>query len=524
MSNMDSKCKGITWVGNLYQKFETMCLEVEDIVCQETTKYVENQVQSVGVSVKKFYAELMEDFLPPSSEDPEKSKEGTDENPIEESPPVKEFKKVAPDGKNLSHGSSFTVFPNIVPSPPSSEDPEKPKEGIDENLIESPPVKELEKAASNGKNLSRGSSFRVFPNIVPLPPSFEDLEKPKEGIDENPIEESPLVKELVLGKNLSRGSSFRVFPTIVPLPPASEDPIKGTDTDLTIEQNEDSSVLSGKLKFGAEEFTVEDKLSSSKVLEGIAPSGNDFSGVSLLTGLHNENNDRTCNTTATMSTLTLVDAAQCNSTQGTGKICSALLDATECISDASFASSASLVLPASFFENEAGIGLTPSGSIPLIELNDNSKTYETISSLCGNGKEHYNDCTELDAILPPLDTGTKMAEGNAAARSDEEAMDACHHVNLEESCVLVDVDELHFVSQRTVKNRSYKKKLRDAFASRIRSGKKQEYERLELLCGDVVTGTNNQRAGSFQISTLSRGLDSKKFPTQDFCDSDWEIL
>ncbi|XP_042517729.1 uncharacterized protein LOC122091711 isoform X2 [Macadamia integrifolia] len=476
MSNMDSKCKGITWVGNLYQKFETMCLEVEDIVCQETTKYVENQVQSVGVSVKKFYAELMEDFLPPSSEDPEKSKEGTDENPIEESPPVKEFKKVAPDGKNLSHGSSFTVFPNIVPSPPSSEDPEKPKEGIDENLIESPPVKELEKAASNGKNLSRGSSFRVFPNIVPLPPSFEDLEKPKEGIDENPIEESPLVKELVLGKNLSRGSSFRVFPTIVPLPPASEDPIKGTDTDLTIEQNEDSSVLSGKLKFGAEEFTVEDKLSSSKVLEGIAPSGNDFSGVSLLTGLHNENNDRTCNTTATMSTLTLVDAAQCNSTQGTGKIC------------------------------------------------NNSKTYETISSLCGNGKEHYNDCTELDAILPPLDTGTKMAEGNAAARSDEEAMDACHHVNLEESCVLVDVDELHFVSQRTVKNRSYKKKLRDAFASRIRSGKKQEYERLELLCGDVVTGTNNQRAGSFQISTLSRGLDSKKFPTQDFCDSDWEIL
>lgn len=26
--------KGIAWVGRLYEKFETMCLEVEDIICQ----------------------------------------------------------------------------------------------------------------------------------------------------------------------------------------------------------------------------------------------------------------------------------------------------------------------------------------------------------------------------------------------------------------------------------------------------------------------------------------------------------
>lgn len=29
---MDSK--GITWVGNVYQKFEAMCLELEEAVCQ----------------------------------------------------------------------------------------------------------------------------------------------------------------------------------------------------------------------------------------------------------------------------------------------------------------------------------------------------------------------------------------------------------------------------------------------------------------------------------------------------------
>ena len=28
--------KGITWVGNVYQKFEAMCLELEEIIVQVT--------------------------------------------------------------------------------------------------------------------------------------------------------------------------------------------------------------------------------------------------------------------------------------------------------------------------------------------------------------------------------------------------------------------------------------------------------------------------------------------------------
>ncbi|XP_043690088.1 uncharacterized protein LOC122640882 isoform X2 [Telopea speciosissima] len=424
MSTMDLEHKGITWVGNLFQKFEAMCLEVEDIVCQETTKIVENQAQSVGVTVKKFYAEVVQDFLPPSSEDTEKLKEGIDENPIVEEPLLaKELGAVSPDGKGLS----------------------------------------------------RRSSFRVFPNISHLLPS-------------------------------------------------SEDTIKGSGADLSIEQNENSSAMYGKLKFGVE-FTEEDKLSSPKVLEVMAPARNDMSGASLLSGLHDEYNGKICNTEATVPTLASVDAAQCYG----------LSDAVACVSDVSSASSASLVLPASYVENETGVGLTPSGGSPATELNDNSKTYKTISPRHGDGQKHYDDCAEFDAILSPPNSGKgrsesdhynteEMAEGNDADRSDEETIDACHGVRLEESCILVDYDELHLVSQRTGKNRSYKKKLRDAFASRIRSGKKQQYERLALFYGDADTGTNNQRAGSFQISTPTRDLDSKKSPTHDFCDSEWELL
>lgn len=67
MDSMD--IKGIAWVGNIYQKFEAMCLEVEEAMCQETAKYVENQVQTVGASMKRFCSDVMQDLVPPSSKE-----------------------------------------------------------------------------------------------------------------------------------------------------------------------------------------------------------------------------------------------------------------------------------------------------------------------------------------------------------------------------------------------------------------------------------------------------------------------
>ncbi|XP_050383574.1 uncharacterized protein LOC126800286 isoform X2 [Argentina anserina] len=67
MTTMD--VKGITWVGCVYEKFESMCLEVEENMYQDTVNFVEDQVQTVGESVKKFYADVMQDFLCHSSLD-----------------------------------------------------------------------------------------------------------------------------------------------------------------------------------------------------------------------------------------------------------------------------------------------------------------------------------------------------------------------------------------------------------------------------------------------------------------------
>ncbi|XP_047174055.1 uncharacterized protein LOC124841768 isoform X3 [Vigna umbellata] len=64
---MDLRLNRNKWVGNIYQKFEAVCHEVDDIVCQDAKTYLENQVQNVGDSVKKFYSGVVHDLLPLNS-------------------------------------------------------------------------------------------------------------------------------------------------------------------------------------------------------------------------------------------------------------------------------------------------------------------------------------------------------------------------------------------------------------------------------------------------------------------------
>ncbi|XP_068499997.1 uncharacterized protein [Phaseolus vulgaris] len=59
---MGVKC--ITWVGNMFQKFEDICVDVDDTVLEETVKYLGNQMQTVGENVKKICSDVMQDFLP----------------------------------------------------------------------------------------------------------------------------------------------------------------------------------------------------------------------------------------------------------------------------------------------------------------------------------------------------------------------------------------------------------------------------------------------------------------------------
>ncbi|CAJ2645437.1 hypothetical protein L195_g002947 [Trifolium pratense] len=61
---MNLKVNRINWVGNIYQKFEAVCQEVDGIVGQDAVKYLDNRVQNVGDSMKKLYSEVVHELLP----------------------------------------------------------------------------------------------------------------------------------------------------------------------------------------------------------------------------------------------------------------------------------------------------------------------------------------------------------------------------------------------------------------------------------------------------------------------------
>ncbi|KAJ0230163.1 Uncharacterized protein HA466_0309870 [Hirschfeldia incana] len=74
-----------------------MCLEVEEIIVQDTAKYVENQVQTVGNSLKKFCSDVAQDFNP---DDSVGSGKQLPVSMLHEYAPVCSFKKKKEDSKN----------------------------------------------------------------------------------------------------------------------------------------------------------------------------------------------------------------------------------------------------------------------------------------------------------------------------------------------------------------------------------------------------------------------------------------
>ncbi|CAA0816035.1 Unknown protein [Striga hermonthica] len=68
---MDLKLKSNSWAGNIFHQFESICQDVDEFMTKDTVRFVEGQVQSVSVSVKKFYSNVVQDILPSSADSSE---------------------------------------------------------------------------------------------------------------------------------------------------------------------------------------------------------------------------------------------------------------------------------------------------------------------------------------------------------------------------------------------------------------------------------------------------------------------
>ncbi|KAF5729163.1 hypothetical protein HS088_TW21G01321 [Tripterygium wilfordii] len=75
----------IAWVDNVCQKFEDVCLEVDNIRPEDIIGAAETQLQTMGASITKFFSDLVDDDVPQYSADRVVGEEASDLSPVQKS-------------------------------------------------------------------------------------------------------------------------------------------------------------------------------------------------------------------------------------------------------------------------------------------------------------------------------------------------------------------------------------------------------------------------------------------------------
>ncbi|XP_077227550.1 uncharacterized protein LOC143860668 [Tasmannia lanceolata] len=493
MFNMDLKSKGITWVGNMYQKLETMCREVcqdvESIMNQEPSIYVESQVQTVGVNVQKFCNEVMQDLLSPSAlsvKGPitdsslmcdvdvgicKKSKIDTEECPVSEKPLSstelgafisvgKDLKprSLADESHDVNHGESCDTLINKSVS----------------NLVE--------------------VSAHTFP----------------ENMEPSKYVES---QEQIVGVNIQKFCNEVMQNLLSPSALSLTGPISEFSLMYDVEAG-----LCKRSKIDTEEHPVSEKLLSSTELEEIISAGKDLKAKSLADESHDVNHGEFSDTLIDKSIPISVEVSGLTFPEIVGENHDKVSDVAANVTDLPSVFTSESVVPVISHEKK-GI-CTPCETMPLVRtteighdqlkktivLEDSLPIPETV------GKGRSDDCDLSEA-----------SEDDNTSGPGNEIIEKFEDVKLEESFVDIEKNELCFISYRASKNRSYKKKIRDAFASKLRPAKKHDDEQIAIWFGDIDMETK-RRGGVSTSSSIIEHLESTTLSNHDSYESDWELL
>ncbi|KAK7405314.1 hypothetical protein VNO78_06532 [Psophocarpus tetragonolobus] len=495
---MDLTIKRINWVGNIYQKFEAVCQEVDDIVGQDAVKYLENQVQNVGDSVKKLYSGVVHELLPfhtlPSSKCEDhsvvdltnnighsvESVAGCEDNSNkrDEENPINNFIKSLQDSNatdianNQQDGAPIEHnLTNQVGDETCSDSLE-----VEDSCIKQEEVGVDSRETSGSKQEYLHTSLeRVSVEPVPKPmnlmsvrekesPEFSlhsesysdssDSEsevsiKTKDSIDVNAEQNSSLVvEENTMNSSISQVLSSQTLDE-------EEESIKAS---LFSESSDVHEVTHGIIA----DVSPDASLSSERSITKTEPSC-----------------FRSSLTLNTLSSKSLgsyyFEIESCKNNSG---------DATQCICDRSMACFCCESLPhvAGQVMDCQG-GLVFSGYSQSMDSNDNS----LVSSIESSMEDiELNDNPKL------------------------------------EDCVFVDDSELYAASSRIRKLRSYKKRIRDAFASKKRLSK--EYEQLAIWYGDTDIELRQGFSQTFLPFNSRTNTDPKNAQVLHASETEWELL
>ncbi|XP_048440078.1 uncharacterized protein LOC103945431 isoform X2 [Pyrus x bretschneideri] len=420
MISMD--VKGVTWVGGVYQKFETMCLEVEEDMYQDTVKFVENQVQTVGASVKKFYADVMQDLVCHSRVDseimPAFGYPVENNFHVDNSKKSKVSKKGEPvkvDVEKLSGDSEVIAAMNM---------------DMDHKSLFRGQHMDGYRMLSSG-NCGGGACSDVY-----LRQDYDgsNFNNSNSVVKENPIKENFPGAITLVESDLGRPSSS----CCVNLNDTHEVSSKCRDTAIT------PSITKGMTCKSTRESCV------------ITNASRCTADVSV--------DSRTSN----MIVLDKLEAKEWNE-----------------IPDSSF----------------GGSSVESNGSSPSGQVHSEKYAAEEISASHPGGLHDSNfHATESNTVVH----GTETIQQSEGAK-------------LEETCVMVTGEDVHFVPHVDSKHRPDK----NAFALRKRSARKQEYEQIALWYGDDEKSNLESGERLWHSPTVE---ETQKSPAHEFCESEWEIL
>lgn len=394
--------KGLPWIGNIYDKFEAMCLEMEEVMYEDTVKYVENQVQTVGASVKRFYSEVMKDLHSDSYVDPV---------------------KVAAADLSLNPYAHAKMKPKANAK----------KDGRDTNW----------ELSDESKVISGKSKTGVYRRPVASRKSncMENIMPPGSG----PI--APF------SENLRNVSSFS-------------------------QMKKSHQMASGRV-------------------DVLSPSAGVEEGSRIA-------NEKLCKPTD--DTSLPLSRASINSPATATKTIVPVVSAEQNQADPSSTSSSD-----GLSSESSAVGICTNSGV----VSQTEKTIATgTDSMKSVGEEAFMGHQErLD------DYGVNAAKNDDTTDPEVEIIEPFNESKLEETCVLVEGDELHLFSQGKGNRKSYKKKLREAFSSKMRL-KKKEYEQ---LAARYTQQNSNQEGAESAMSEQPAESNTKSFPAH-ISETEWELV
>ncbi|CAK8561440.1 unnamed protein product [Lathyrus sativus] len=488
---MSLKVKHTNWVGNIYQKLEAVCHEVDGIVGQDAVKYLENRVLNVGDSMKKLYSDVVHELQP--------------------------FPALSGPGPSKYEAHSVALKNNIglsFKSVCSVEDKDKNKNGVEENpvnnFIES--LQDCNAIDLANDQLAGHSDEHELVNQFNSKTHTDSLEREDSFVTRNEVSDDSRESSVVEKENLHASIEETAIKS------ASE-----LESLISINEKEPlESSIHSQSYYG-----------SSDSASGVSVTIKDTNKINVEQDpclIFEENN-------TSLSSAEVVNDTSVGETElSKASLFNVSTDVDK--GDNDILAEVSPAVPSVSCKRpnikETG---TSNFKCSLVSDSPYSESYKCSSgyvALCNSDSSMAHVCCESSQIAGQVKESDdriisschcKSMESDDESRSIElslEDIQLNNDTKLEESRVFVADSELHAVSYRIQKLRSYKKRIQDAFASKKRLAK--EYEQLAIWYGDADMEPSQdipQTRALFSSRTYSN---SKDLQMQQASETEWELL